>query len=59
MQVYNLDKKLYALCHCAASVYLVVKCFINLAHLLHEMYDEPARSKYIPHVGAEQTGKDI
>lgn len=36
----------------AARVYLIVECFINLAHLLDAAFQEPEWSPYIPHFGA-------
>jgi hypothetical protein len=43
---------LLVLAYMAARVYLVVECFINLAHLPDDVYLQPQWSKYIPHFGA-------
>jgi hypothetical protein len=42
----------FALVYLAARVYLVVECFINLAHLPAEVYKEPEWSNLIPHFGS-------
>jgi hypothetical protein len=36
----------------AARVYLIVECFINIAHLPDAVFKEPAWSQYIPHFGS-------
>lgn len=36
----------------AARMFLVIECFINLAHLPPEVYQQPAWSRYIPHLTA-------
>jgi hypothetical protein len=41
-----------ALVYAAARTYLVVECFINIAHLPDAVFQEPDWSLYIPHVGA-------
>jgi hypothetical protein len=43
---------LLALVYAAARMYLVVECFINIAHLPEAVFKEPNWSQYIPHVGA-------
>jgi hypothetical protein len=43
---------LYALFYTAARIFLVVECFINLAHLPDGAFQEPQWSKYIPHLGS-------
>jgi hypothetical protein len=42
----------FSLLYAAARVYLVVECFINLAHLPEAAYQQPRWSQYIAHVGA-------
>ncbi|XPT04421.1 hypothetical protein M3J09_013499 [Ascochyta lentis] len=42
---------IFMLTYVAARVYIIVECFINLAHLPPEVYIEPAWSRYIPHFG--------
>jgi hypothetical protein len=39
-----------AILYMAARVYLVVECFINLAHLPPSTYQMPQRSQYVPHI---------
>jgi hypothetical protein len=41
-----------ALVYAAARTYLVVECFINIAHLPDAVFQEPNWSQYIPHFGA-------
>jgi hypothetical protein len=41
-----------SLVYVAARLYLVVECFINLAHLPDEVFKQPEWSVYIPHFGA-------
>ncbi|KAF2130159.1 hypothetical protein P153DRAFT_356795 [Dothidotthia symphoricarpi CBS 119687] len=41
-----------AMCYIAARVYLIVECFINLAHLPDKVYEEPEWSQFLPHLGA-------
>ena len=36
--------------YCLARVYLVVECFINLAHLPDSVYQAPVWSQYVPHI---------
>jgi hypothetical protein len=43
---------IFALAYAAARIYLVVECFINIAHLPEAVFQEPNWSQYIPHVGA-------
>ncbi|KAJ4368525.1 hypothetical protein N0V86_009430 [Didymella sp. IMI 355093] len=42
----------FGLVYSAARVYVVVECFMNLAHLPPEVYQEPSWSRYIPHFSA-------
>jgi hypothetical protein len=48
----------YAVCavlcvaYLAARFYIVVECFLNLAHLPLGVYNVPAWSRYIPHLSA-------
>jgi hypothetical protein len=43
---------IFALAYAAARIYLVVECFINIAHLPEAVFQEPNWSQYIPHFGA-------
>jgi hypothetical protein len=43
---------LFNLSYFAARVYLIVECFINIAHLPDAVFKEPVWSQYIPHFGA-------
>ena len=54
---YKLDGILYVilvvlliLAYALARAYLVVECFINLAHLPAEVYDVPSWASYFPHI---------
>ncbi|RSM09198.1 hypothetical protein CEP52_004258 [Fusarium oligoseptatum] len=40
----------FILLYCLARVYLVVECFINLAHLPDSAYLLPKWSQYVPHI---------
>ena len=40
------------LVYSAARVYLIVECFINVAHLPDAVFKQPAWSQYIPHFGS-------
>ncbi|RSL41831.1 hypothetical protein CEP54_015696 [Fusarium duplospermum] len=40
----------FILLYCLARVYLVVECFINLAHLPDSAYVLPKWSQYVPHI---------
>jgi hypothetical protein len=42
----------YCLAYVAARVYLIVECFINLAHLPPGVYKEPQWSQFVPYFGA-------
>lgn len=42
----------YTLVYCAARLFMVVNCFINLTHLPPEVYTESSWSRYIPHFSA-------
>ncbi|KAJ4985077.1 hypothetical protein SVAN01_09448 [Stagonosporopsis vannaccii] len=46
------DLVLIGLLYTAARIYLIVECFISLAHLPPAVYNEPSWSRYIPHFGA-------
>jgi hypothetical protein len=41
-----------ALVYVAARVYLMVECFLNIAHLSGQVFQEPRWSQCIPHFGA-------
>jgi hypothetical protein len=41
-----------AVAYAAARVYILIECFINLAHLSPAVYQEPDWSQYIPHFGS-------
>jgi hypothetical protein len=43
----------YGMAYIGGRVYLMVECFMNLAHLPSEVYKQPERSQYIPHFGSE------
>jgi len=38
--------------YAAARTYLIVECFINVAHLPDDVFREPTWSQYLPHFGA-------
>lgn len=40
----------FILLYCVARVYLVVECFINLAHLPDSAFQVPQWSQYMPHI---------
>jgi hypothetical protein len=40
----------FILLYCVARVYLVVECFINLAHLPDSAFQVPQWSQYVPHI---------
>ena len=40
----------FILLYCVARVYLVVECFINLAHLPDSAFQVPVWSQYMPHI---------
>ena len=42
----------FALAYVIARIYLIVECFISLAHLPPAVYREPEWSRYIPHFGS-------
>jgi hypothetical protein len=42
----------YSMAYIGGRVYLMVECFMNLAHLPSEVYKEPEWSQYIPHFGS-------
>jgi hypothetical protein len=42
---------LLTLSYTFARVYLIVECFINLAHLSSEAYTQPSWATYVPHIG--------
>jgi flagellar biosynthesis protein FlhB len=42
----------YSMAYIGGRVYLMVECFMNLAHLPSEVYKEPQWSQYIPHFGS-------
>lgn len=42
----------YGMAYIGGRVYLMVECFMNLAHLPSEVYKEPEWSQYIPHFGS-------
>ncbi|KAH8726746.1 hypothetical protein GQ44DRAFT_679203 [Phaeosphaeriaceae sp. PMI808] len=43
---------LLGLVYVSARLYLVVECFMNVAHLPEGVFQEPSWSQYIPHFGA-------
>lgn len=47
---YLAGASVFFLVYTAARIYLVAECFINLAHLPPEVYNEPGWSRYIPHL---------
>lgn len=47
----NLAFPVLLVIYSVARVYLVVECFLNLAHLSNEVYQLPRWSQYIPHLG--------
>ena len=48
--LYSLIMLLLASAYGLARAYLVVECFINLAHLPAEVYDVPSWASYFPHI---------
>lgn len=49
--VLDLAVALFIVLYVLARVYLVVECFINLAHLPESAYELPKWSQYVPHIG--------
>lgn len=49
--VLDLGVALFIVLYVLARVYLVVECFINLAHLPESAYGLPKWSQYVPHIG--------
>ena len=49
-EVHLLLLRLLLLAYILARAYLVVECFINLAHLPAEVYDVPTWASYFPHI---------
>jgi hypothetical protein len=43
---------IFGIMYTTARLYLVVECFINIAHLPEGVFEEPRWSRYIPHFGA-------
>ena len=46
----RLTLMLFVLAYALARAYLVVECFISLAHLPAEVYDVPSWASYFPHI---------
>lgn len=48
--LYDISVIAAAALYCVARVYLVVECFLNLAHLPDSVYQVPIWSQYVPHI---------
>lgn len=49
--IFDIAVILLIILYAVARVYLVVECFINLAHLPPSAYQLPQWSQYVPHIG--------